>query len=76
MDLRDMSNFHSMAPPGPDQMNFMLLLLPDTNNNVGCSPEPRAGSHRMGEAPFLEGKYHSLPPLHSKSFGPALVTQS
>lgn len=75
MNLTDRSNFYSMASPGPAQINFMLLLLPDRNNNVGWSPEPRAGSHRMGKAPFLEGKYCSLPPPHIKSFGPALVTQ-
>lgn len=56
MDLRDVNNFYSMASPGSAQMNFMLLLIPDRNNSVGWSPEPRAGSHRMGKAPFLERK--------------------
>lgn len=54
----------------------MMVLLPNRNNSVVWSPEFRAGSHRMGKAPFLEGKYHCLPPPHIKSFGPALVTQS
>lgn len=69
-----MSNLYSMASSGPAQINLMLLVLSDRNNNASWSPEPRAGSHRMGKAPFLEGK-HSLPPLHIKSFGPALITQ-